>query len=165
MSEYPARANFFDASALIKVFTNEYGSERVTEYFNNQAPTKFTTPFCLYETLNILKSKWVYREELSKEQYLECCFKLLSWYRLANEHVADLELFDPVVLDKVQSLVGLYSLDVSDALQLLTVKAGDFSFFVEESETLFVTADKGLALAAKKENIKTWCCIDGEPPK
>ncbi|WP_018016466.1 type II toxin-antitoxin system VapC family toxin [Teredinibacter turnerae] len=165
MSEYPTRANFFDASALIKVFTGEYGSERVTEYFYNQAPTKFTTPFCLYETLNILKSKWIYRKELSKEQYLECCFNLLSWYRLATRHVSDLELFDPVILGKVQSLVDLYSLDFSDALQLLTVKEGDFSFFVEESETLFVTADKGLALAAKNENIKIWCCINGEPPK
>jgi len=57
MSEFPVRANFFDASALAKVFSGEYGAKLVVEYFNKNSSTKFTTHFCLYETLNVLKSK------------------------------------------------------------------------------------------------------------
>lgn len=57
MSEFPVRANFVDASALTKVYSKEYRSEILIEYFNNQSPTKFTTQFCMYETLNVLKTK------------------------------------------------------------------------------------------------------------
>ncbi|MFC3115326.1 hypothetical protein [Cellvibrio fontiphilus] len=65
MSDFPTRANFFDASALAKVYSKEYGSDILIEYFYNYAPTKFTTPFCLYEALNVLKTKWLHRKELA----------------------------------------------------------------------------------------------------
>jgi predicted nucleic acid-binding protein len=165
MSEFPLRANFFDASALAKVFSGEYGAELVVEYFNKNSSTKFTTPFCLYETLNVLKSKWMHRKELSKSQYLEASFRLVAWYRVATEHVKDLELSDPVIFLKTRNLAELYSLDISDAFQLLTVKEGDFSFFINDSKTLLITADKNLASAAKQEGIKTWYCFNSEIPK
>jgi len=48
-------AVLFDATGLIKVCTDEPGSDIVRPYFNGQ-PTKYTTPFCFYETLSILKA-------------------------------------------------------------------------------------------------------------
>ncbi len=165
MSEFPVRANFFDASALAKIFTDEHGSEFVVEFFHNNSPTKFTTPFCFYETLNVLKSKWIHRKQLSKSQYLEASFRLVAWYRLNTKHVTDLELSDPVIFNKTRELAELYSLDISDAFQLLTVKKGDFSSFINDSKTLLITADKGLANAASKEGIKTWYCLNNEIPK
>jgi len=52
-----------------------------------------------------------------------------------------------------------------DAFQLLTVKEGDFSHFINDSKTLLITADKNLASAAEKEGIKTWYCLNSEIPK
>lgn len=165
MTEYPVRANFFDASALAKVFSQEYDSRQLAEYFHNHAATKFTTPFCLYETPNILKSKWMYRGELNKSEYLEASFKLIAWYGAATRHVRDLELSDPHILRKTREIAEKYTLDLSDSVQLLTVKEGEYSFFVDDSETLLVTADKHLAEAAKEEGLKTWYCMGDGIPK
>ena len=68
MSPAP-RANCFDASALVKVFTREANSDIVREYFNHRSPTKYTTPFCFYETLNVLKVKWLYWKEVTQAEY------------------------------------------------------------------------------------------------
>jgi hypothetical protein len=56
MNGRSTRADFFDASALAKVYADEEYSEIVRRYFNNRS-TKYTTPFCFYETLTVLKSK------------------------------------------------------------------------------------------------------------
>jgi predicted nucleic acid-binding protein len=165
MNDYPVRANFFDASALTKIFSSEYGSDELTLYFNKHSPTKFTTPFCLYETLNILKSKWKYRNQLSKKAYLEASLRLTAWYRANTKHVKDLDFSDPFIFSKTKDIADKYDLDLSDAFQILTLKEGEYSFFIEDSVTLFVTADKGLAKAAKEEGIKAWYCMEGEAPR
>jgi len=158
----PVRANLFDASALLKVFSDEPGSDRVREYFNSHSPTKYTTPFCFYETLNLLKSKWRYRNELTHQQYSDSCFKLMAWYRAATRFGSDKELTEPSVLFSVLDLVKRHGLDVSDAFQIQSVKTGYFSCLINESSTLLVTADQGLAAAATAEGIKTWY-VFGEP--
>jgi len=165
MNDYPARANFFDASALTKLFSSEYDSEELIEYFNNCSPTKFTTPFCLYETLNILKSKWKHRNSLSKEQYLEASLKLIAWYRGNTKQVRDLDFTDPLIFLKTKDLANKYDLDLSDAFQILTLKEGEYSFFINDSVTLFITADRDLAIAAAEEGIKSWYCMNGRAPK
>jgi predicted nucleic acid-binding protein len=67
MTSASARADFFDASALAKVFTDEPGSNIVREYWNSRA-TKYTTPFCFYEAMNVLKGKWKHKGKLSASQ-------------------------------------------------------------------------------------------------
>jgi predicted nucleic acid-binding protein len=48
-------ATCFDASALVKLYIEgEPGTDALRRYWNSQA-TRYTTPFCLYETLGILK--------------------------------------------------------------------------------------------------------------
>ena len=165
MKDYPVRANFFDASALAKVFTKEHGPQYVNEYFNKHSSTEFTTQFCLYETLNVLKSKWIHGGKLSKEEYLDSSFKLVAWYQAISKHVRDLDFTDPFVFNKTKDLADRYSLDLSDAFQILTVKEGEFSFFASDSKTLLVTADRKLADASLSEGIKTWYCMESEIPE
>ena len=77
MNSIAARANCFDASALVKLYVDEVGSGIVRNYFNRES-TKYTTPFCFYEALNVLKVKWMYRKELTKKQYLGAAFELTA---------------------------------------------------------------------------------------
>ncbi len=70
-----------------------------------------------------------------------------------------------MILDPLSSLAIKYSLDWSDALQLETVKRGKYSHFCDESQSILITADAGLAEAARKENIRVWNCIKEGKPK
>ena len=163
MSGTYVRANFFDASALVKIYVEEPGSAQVREYFNNE-PTKYTTTFCFYETLNILKAKWKSQGRISKQEYLNAAFRLIAWFGHTAEWVRNLEITEASVLKLAQDLASRHDLDMSDALQLITVQQGYFSSFGEESKTIFVTADKKLARVARDEGLRVWSVLEESPP-
>ena len=75
MNRRAARADFFDASALAKIYSDEPCSDVVREYFRSRA-TKYTTPFCFYEAMNVLKGKWKHKGQLTIDQYLDAAFRL-----------------------------------------------------------------------------------------
>jgi predicted nucleic acid-binding protein len=154
--DLPVRANLFDASALVKIFSDEYDSSLIQNFFNNYAPTRYTTPFCLYEALNLLKSKWLHRKELTEDQYRDKSLRLVSWYRGATRFGKDIELTEPTVLMSVLALAEKHSIDISDAFQIQSVKSGYFSALADSSATLLVTADRTLATVARREGIKSW---------
>ena len=156
MKELPVRANCFDASALVKVFTDEEWSNIIREYFYNQAPTRYATPFCFYEALNVLKVKWLYRKEIDERTYRDSAFRLTAWCAGTLTSTKDIELHNPLVFSQVRSLAERHSIDLSDAFQIVSVKFGYFSHLIEESMTLLVTADKRLSVVAREEGIKVW---------
>lgn len=156
MKDLPPRANCFDASALVKVFSNEVASEFIRDFFHNQASTRYTTPFCYYEALSVLKVKWHYRKELDESTYRECAFQLTAWYAGSLTSTKDIDFYDPLVFNRVRLLAEKYLIDLSDAFQIESVKNGYFSGLIKESSTLLVTADKKLAEVARKEGIKAW---------
>lgn len=158
----PPRANCFDASALVKVFTREEGSDIVREYFHSRSPTKYTTPFCFYETLSILKVKWLYRKEITKEEYTDAAFRLVAWFGASTRYLQDLDLKEPRVFVMVRELAERHSLDLSDAFQIVSVKEGYFSRLANDSQTVLVTADETLAKVAVLEGVKSWYCL-GQP--
>ena len=162
MSRPPPRANCFDASALVKVYVEEVGSDIVREYFHNNAPTRYTTPFCYYETLNVLKVKWLYRNEITKEQYKRYGFELTAWFSSISKRIPDLDFMNLAVFKDAESIAERNSLDYSDAFQILSVKNGHFSGLVNDSATILVTADDKLVKAARNEGIKAWYVL-GEP--
>ena len=155
MSRRVARADCFDASALVKVYAQEPRSAVVRSYFESR-PTKYTTPFCYYEALNILKAKWEHRSLLSREEYLNAAFRLTVWYQASAKHVDDLDLTNPQTFRLAQSLVEKFGLDLSDALQIVSVRDGYFAPLVNDSQTVLVTADKDLAIAARRRT-----CVSG----
>lgn len=65
---------------------------------------------------------------------------------------------------EVKRLVKQYNLDIVDAMQMVTVMKGKYSVYSSDSKSLFITADKDLAKAAKKEGILVWDCIDKPVP-
>lgn len=145
----------------MKVFAREPDSGPLREYWALRSPGKHTTPFCFYETLSILKGKWVHGNWLTKPGYLEASSNLFAWYA-TTKLSSDIDLHDSETFKKVHDLADCYSLDLSDALQILSVKAGRFSSLAGDSQTILITADKALAKAARAEGLRVWYCI-GEP--
>ena len=163
MNSTAGRADFFDASALVKVYCEEPRSDIVRRYFNSR-PTKYTTPFCFYEAMNILKGKWKYKGQLTIEQYLDAAHRLTAWYGASSSQVKDLDFADPATFVNAKLLAKRGSLDLSDAFQILSVKSGYFSVLVNDSATVLVTADLSLAQAANAEGITVWnVMLDSAP--
>lgn len=155
-------ATCFDASALTKLYVNEAGSEQLRLYWRSQA-TRYTTPFCFYETLSILKG-YVRRGALTREGYLKASSDLVAWFRTSQSRRDDIEFFDIEVFSDVKELADEHDLDLSDAFQLLTLQAGYFSVLVGDSATLLVTADEPLARAARAMRLPVWDCIRDPMP-
>jgi predicted nucleic acid-binding protein len=112
------RANCFDASALVKLYINEKGSHIIKNYFNSE-PTKYTTPLCYYEAINLLKVKHFYRKEISMDDYHNATFNLTAWFSHIVKDIKDLDFLSPIVFKNVQDISKKYSLDLSDAFQIL----------------------------------------------
>ncbi len=154
---------FFDTSALIKLFVDEDGSE-IVRGFEAVEPTKYTTDFCFYEALTLLKVKHLYRKEISKDQYNQAVLKLVAWHYHASINFPDVRLVDPATFNEVQRIMHTYNLDASDSLQIISVKHGFFSTMIDESKTILVTADKNLASAARTEGLRVWDCMHEPAP-
>jgi len=149
--------NYFDASALVKVYTNESGSKEVRKYFESQGGNACTTTICYYETLNVLKMKRFFRrppDDITDDEYHNAAFALSAWFSMSSANVRNLNLVDSKTFPEVQSLARKYSLDLSDAFQILSVTKGPYSPMIGESQTILVTADENLAAAARSEGIK-----------
>ena len=156
-------ATCFDASALVKRFVEEPGSQELRRYWNTQA-TRYTTPFCFYETLSILKGCWR-KNILTKEAYLKAASELVAWFRASHSSRDDIEFTRiDVFADAKELAKDIPELDLSDAFQLLSLQAGYFSGLVGGSKTLLVTADGALAKAARSRKLPVWDCLRDPMP-
>lgn len=161
------RANCLDASALVKLYVNECGSDILQQYLQHE-PTYYTTLFCYFETLSVLKRKWLYgkngEDEITQEEYREATFSLTAWFSLVSQKVKDLDFTSLTVFSEVQRISKDHKLDLSDAFQILSVKQGFFSPLAGESRTILVTADKNLATVARKEGLRAWNLLSEPTP-
>jgi predicted nucleic acid-binding protein len=154
------KVNYLDASAAVRLTLEEPGYEHLRNYFNDEDAGSFRiTSICLAETLAVLKRKWR-REQLSEKDYFDKCYVLLAYVRGKPKsiQVDDIQLSDLNVFVKTQKIAQLYGLDLSDALQLVTVKQR-FGALTGKSKPLLITADRDLASAAEKEGIRVWNCL------
>src|SRR5204862_6246491 len=86
------------------------------------------------------KRKWM-KSALTVNEYLEAIhdLRIAAW---GNEiEVQEYGLADPFIQKDVDRIVQTYRIDVSDALQLLTVLHGPHSGLVGPSASVLVTAD------------------------
>jgi predicted nucleic acid-binding protein len=150
-------ATCFDASALVKRYIDEPGCDGLRLYWNMQK-TKYTTPFCLYETLGVLKRHKI-KGRLTKDAYMKSANDLVVWFRASDSRINDLDFTDREVFHDAKELATDTDLDLSDAFQLLSLQAGYFAGLVGESKTLLVTADEPLAKEARKRGLPVWDCL------
>jgi predicted nucleic acid-binding protein len=167
------KIKYVDASALVKLYIDENGSQNLREFFYSNMANFLTTWLCLAEALNILKSKWVGKQskdsatKIERDKYLKSTIDLVVDWR-GRIDSDDLKEYDPSLPLKVREIADKYGLDYSDALQLITIKTGEFSVLsfesapgVYEPASVLITADVGLASAAESEGIRVWNCTTG----
>ena len=162
MCSEAVRANCLDASALVKLYVEEKGSDILKKYFEKEA-TWYTTPICFYEALNVLKRKWL-KCNMTREEYMAASFKMAAQFSCSSQIIPDVDFLSPSVFKDVQEIAKKHDLDLSDSFQIVSVKYGYFSRLAGDSKTVLVTADKALADAARKECILSWY-IFNEPPQ
>jgi predicted nucleic acid-binding protein len=66
--------------------------------------------------------------------------------------------------NQAETLAQEYEVDLSDALQIITVKHGRFKNWACESKTVLATCDGGLANAAEQEGLRVWNCLKSPKP-
>lgn len=146
----------FDASALVKRYVDEPGSDALRQYWGIPG-TRYTTPFCLYETLGVLKRHKV-SGKLPMDDYLRNATDLVHWFRASHSRLKDIDFTEPRIFSRARVVVEQFDLDLSDAFQLLSLEEGYFSGLKGESAPRLVTADEGLANAARELGVKVWNC-------
>ena len=70
----------------------------------------------------MLKVLWMCRKTLTETQYHLAAEKLMSWFSATDRYNKDLDLYDPAVIRSARDLTQRYSVDLSDAFQILCVK-------------------------------------------
>jgi predicted nucleic acid-binding protein len=146
------------------VYVDEPGSRLAKDYFHGRAPARYTTPFCFYEALNILKAKWLYQGKISDIQYRKSASDLVVWYASIRHSVTEFDLTSRRGLKAVREISERHSLDFSDAFQIVSVKFGPYSRLVDRSQTLLITADRALAAAARAEGVLVWDMLNEPEP-
>jgi predicted nucleic acid-binding protein len=156
------KPHYLDASALVKLFVEEDGSDTVRHYFNKKT-SFYTTSICFAEALGALKRKYEKRK-ITQEAYLKACNQLVAHISLKAIDIDDIGITDRRTYWKVDKTAEKYNLDISDALQILTLKEGYFSKLAGKSRPILITADLKLADAARQEELRVWYFMEGEEP-
>jgi predicted nucleic acid-binding protein len=141
----------------VKLYIDEPGSEVLRQYWNAQA-TRYTTPFCLYETLGILK-RHMAKGRMTKAEYLKHATHAVSYFRATQRQMRDIEFTEHEFFREARELVEQTDLDLSDAFQLLSLQIGFFRHLDGGSKTLLVTADEKLAEVARSRKLPVWDCV------
>ncbi len=115
------------------------------------------------EALGVLKGKWEHNR-LTDSQYFECTRRLIIDACGKRIEVDDIGLFTPSGLSSVEAMARKHALDLSDALQLVTILRGRYSVLGPNSASVLITADAKLAAAAGAEGIRVWNCVGGPAP-
>jgi predicted nucleic acid-binding protein len=153
--------HYLDASAAVKLVADEPGSENVRTFFSNESGF-YMTQMCIAETYGALKLKFV-KGHVTPEQYLRMC--LLFTLHLQGKIKTDTSiLFDTTIYYGAEAFARKHKLDLSDAMQLFTLKEGPLRILAGESKPMLITADGGLAEAAVSENLRVWNCLQTATP-
>ena len=153
---------FLDASAAVKLVIDEPGSEHIRKYFDSNFSHFYMTSLCLAEALGVLKRK-MRKKEINRDTYFDAVFDLMSHLEDENFRLDDTLKISLGNLNEAENLARQHELDLSDALQIVTVKER-FKHWAYESKTVLATADRDLQKAAQQEGLRVWNCLDGPGP-
>jgi len=110
------------------------------------------------------------KPKLTMDEYLASTRGLLRATHSFSKPHGKIEIDEKVLSDisthsNVEQLAKDNKLDLSDALQLYTIKQGKYSHLGPESASVLITADKKLAAAARRMGIRVWNCSIEEFPE
>ncbi len=157
------RTHLLDASALVKLFVNEDGSEKLKKYLGDKSVI-WTTSLCFAEALGVLKCKCFYRKEITREKYMELAEDLLAHLRNGTLSIVEVDITQMATFNEVEKITKSYSLDLVDAFQIVTMKDSFITNLEGDSKTIFITGDKPLACSAKHEGLRVWNLMKEDLP-
>lgn len=159
-----AKTHYLDASALIKLLIDipeeNVGREALRAYFYGNANFHMTS-LCFAEAFGVLKVKYFNLKKINEEEYLTAIEKLI-WGRTQIDDVP-IKSYD--ILQEAKRLISNHNLDLSDAMQIVTIMRGTYSFLARGSKSILITADAKLAKAARAEGVRVWNCYTESNPK
>jgi len=137
------------------------GRDAFRRYFYSH-PTMRTSSFCVAETLSAFKNKWL-RGRIEEAQYVTY---LGEFFRLglSRIEIEDFPLLSPLLYSEAKRLIKEHGIDFIDGLQIVTLLHGRFRGLAGESQSILITADRGLAAAARAERARVWECTTDPPP-
>jgi predicted nucleic acid-binding protein len=156
------RTHYFDASALVKLFLVEQGTEVVREYFNEWS-NFCTTSLCFVETLQVFKKRFE-DKEITLERYLAICEDLVSRVAHKSIEIDPIDLTNREIYLEVEKVAQSNNLDIADAFLVIALKLGWLSFLSGESRPMLITADNKLTEVAREEGLYVWNCVKEPAP-
>jgi len=159
MDHHSVRVHYFDASALVKLVADDVdeklGGDVLREYSKN-CPSRYTSSFCVAEAFGAFKRK-LRGKKISQGQYIDYV-RDLNREIVNHFKVDEAPILGHDVVAKAEVLVVKYKIDFIDCFQIVTLTQGEFSFLVGPSQSILITADHDLAIAARAEGAKVWEC-------
>ncbi len=150
------RYYWLDASALVKLVTNEKGSNRLSRVFNSFSGVFFFTTFlCYAEAMSVLKRKYS-KKAITNEQYFKGIFLLQNWINLKKIRLPSIDEHSVPVFIRVREIADKYKMDFSDALVFTAMTTGFHKMLGGKSKPILIASDKKMLKAATGENISTW---------
>jgi predicted nucleic acid-binding protein len=161
------RIHYLDTSVLVTLLVKEEGSDIIEEYMSREYTSTFkTTSLCFGEALGVLKSKYVgrnRRDHIDLETYLTGADELRAYVEGGRINLVNAGINDNEVFAQVEEIVRHHCLDVVDATLIVSVQGDHFSRF-PDAKPMLITADEGLAKAARAEKLRVWDCIREKAP-
>ncbi len=162
--EDTVKNHYLDASALVKLVAEdadeEPGRAVLRQYYRSHA-LYYATSYCLAEALSAFKVKWL-RGRITQDEYVKDVhefFRVVVSGLTVDEVPLSLQ-----VHDEAERLMKTHSIDFIDSIQVVTVLRGRFAGLVGGSQSLFITADRALAAAAREEGARVWECTKEATP-
>ena len=121
----------------------------------------YATSYCIAEALSAFKVKWL-RGRITQDEYVK---DVREFSRLVVSSLTVDEVpLSLQVQDEAERLMKAHNIDFVDSLQIVTVLRGRFAGLVGGSRSLFITADRALAAAARQEGARVWECTTEASP-
>jgi predicted nucleic acid-binding protein len=155
------QTNVLDASAIIKLVIKEEGSDNLLEYCGRY-PVFDTTSLCFSEAVGYLKSLRYFQNEISDDMYLAASDQLLAMLKDEVIRINNANLYDTKDWLGVEELIEKYSIDISEAFQVYSIKHSFFSEAEKYPAPVLITGDTNLAATLRAENIPVWNCLEQE---
>ena len=150
--------HYLDASAMVRVVADDSdevpGRDALREYFFKHGQYRATS-YCVAEALSAFKTKWL-RGKISQAEYIR---DVQKFFRLVVSalHIEEVPL-GVQLRQAAERLIAAYEIDFVDSIQIVTLMSGQYSIFIGDSQSVFITADQTLAAAARREGARVWEC-------
>ena len=164
---YWCKAHYLDASALVKLVADDpeedLGREALRKYYWGHTASMYATSYCIAEAFSALKSKFL-RGRITEDQYITYVQKFIRHFLGVNLRLDQVPILSPLVFSEAERLIKKHKIDFLDGFQIVTIMHGQFHSMGLNSQSVLVTADRGLAKAARAEGARVWECTSEPPP-